>query len=427
MKPVIGKSQTSGSTLVITVVISALIGSVLCSYLVLISNRNQISMRALAWNSAIPVLEAGIEEALTHLHEDEDPTANYWTGQMITGTKIYWKRRDFPDGSYFYVTNTDVGTTKPTIYAAGYVKAPLQNNEYISRLVKVTTTNPPSYFSRAIAANGLIKLSGEAVVDGYNSSLGPYSLTNRNASGGVYTSSQAAKAIDVGSAHIYGMAVTGPGGTVSVADGSVGDLNQTSGMQYGWVNDNMNVTFQDNASPTGPTITPTPTRIGPSNVIYLDQDSSRVIYKVDNLISNSERRPIIVTGNSTLWVSGDFIVNGTGYVYIAPGASLKLYVGGNGSISGGGVVNDSTGGGAGLPGNFSYYGLPTSTSLIYSGMADFVGTINAPQAAVNISGGSSVFGAIICDTFTCSGGSGVHYDEGLRGGGLLTVTSWREI
>ena len=38
-----------GSTLVITIVISALIGSVLCSFLVLISARNQGAMRALAW------------------------------------------------------------------------------------------------------------------------------------------------------------------------------------------------------------------------------------------------------------------------------------------------------------------------------------------------------------------------------------------
>jgi hypothetical protein len=426
MKPTIGKSE-SGSILVITVILTALIGSVLCSYLVLISNRNEMNMRALAWNTAIPVLEAGIEEALTHLHEDKNPIANRWTGELIKGKKIYWKRREFPDGSYFCVTNMNVGTTTPLIFAAGYVKAPLKNNEYISRLVKVTTTNPPSYFSRAIAANGLIKLSGAAIIDGYNSALGPYGPANRSASGGVYTSSQAHKAIDVGSAHIYGMAVTGPGGTVSVADGSVGDLNWTSGVQEGWINNDMNVSFQENLPPSGTMVTPTPTRSGVSNIIYLTQDSSQIIYRADSLISNSANKPIVVTGNATLWVTGDFIVNGSGYVYIAPGASLKLYVGGKGSISGGGVVNDSTGGGAGLPGSFSYFGLPSNTSLVYSGEADFVGTINAPQAEVKISGGSSVFGSIICDTFTCSGGSGVHYDQGLSGGGLLTVISWREI
>jgi putative adhesin len=109
-------------------------------------------------------------------------------------------------------------------------------------------------------------------------------------------------------------------------------------------------------------------------------------------------------------------------VYIAPNASLTLYVGGMGSISGGGVVN-----GSGLPSKFSYNGLPSSTSLFYSGQGDFVGTINAPEASVRISGGSSVFGAVICNTFTSSGGSGVHYDQALRGGGIFMVTGWTEL
>src|SRR6266571_6643930 len=101
MKLIIKKSA-EGSTLVITIVISALIGSVLCSFLVLISARNQGAMRALAWNSAIPVLEAGIEEALTHLHDDKNnPTANDWANDVVDGQTVYWKRRDFPDGSYF--------------------------------------------------------------------------------------------------------------------------------------------------------------------------------------------------------------------------------------------------------------------------------------------------------------------------------------
>src|SRR5712672_2127411 len=125
MKPIMKKSA-EGSTLVITIVISALIGSVLCSFLVLISSRNQGAMRAMAWNSAIPVLEAGIEEALTHLNHDmNNPTANNWNQDRINGKKVFWKRRDLPDGSYFYVTNTHVTTTTPTIYAAGYVQAPL--------------------------------------------------------------------------------------------------------------------------------------------------------------------------------------------------------------------------------------------------------------------------------------------------------------
>ena len=128
------KKSAEGSTLVITIVISALIGSVLCSFLVLISARNQGAMRALAWNSAIPVLEAGIEEALTHLNDDKsDPSGHAWTVTHVDGHKAYWKRGDLPDGSYFYVTNLNVASTQPLIYSAGYVPSPLRDKEYVSR------------------------------------------------------------------------------------------------------------------------------------------------------------------------------------------------------------------------------------------------------------------------------------------------------
>jgi hypothetical protein len=418
MKPTMKKSA-EGSMLVMTVIITALIGSVLGSYLVLISSRNQAAMRALAWNSAIPVLEAGIEEALTHLNDDKnDPRANSWNVTQIDGKKAYWKRGDLPDGSYFFVTNVHVTSTQPLIYSAGYVPSPLKDNQYISRLVKVTTTNPPSGFNLAIAANSYVKLSGSTIVDGYNSAA-PYGGTNRLANGGVGTDSQQPNAIDVGSGHIYGIAMTGPGGTVSVAGGSVGDLNQISGKQSGWVSDDMNVYFQDNAPPTGQLpLTPLIVSAGGSNVTVLAGGN----YKLDNFRSSKMNNPMFVQGNATLWVTDDFVVNGSGYVYIAPNASLTLYVGGNGSISGGGVVN-----GSGVPSKFSYYGLPTSTSLRYSGVADFVGTINAPEANVQISGGSSVFGAVICNTFSCSGGSSVHYDQALGGGGIFLVTQWKEM
>jgi hypothetical protein len=101
---------------------------------------------------------------------------------------------------------------------------------------------------------------------------------------------------------------------------------------------------------------------------------------------------------------------------------LSLYVGGRATISGGGVVNPSAN-----PGSFSYFGLPSNTGLLYSGAADFYGTINAPEAKVTLSGGASLYGAIICGTFNLTGGPGVHYDKSLSGGGLFKVIAWREL
>src|SRR5262245_10870280 len=101
------RQSNQGSALILTIITGTLIGTVLCSYLVLISNRNEGAMRSMAWNSAIPVLEAGIEEALSHLQKDDKrPTANFW--QQVDGQSAYWKYRSFSDGSYFFVTNFDV-------------------------------------------------------------------------------------------------------------------------------------------------------------------------------------------------------------------------------------------------------------------------------------------------------------------------------
>ncbi|TAK90080.1 MAG: hypothetical protein EPO07_20625 [Verrucomicrobia bacterium] len=420
------RNSQRGSALVITVITGALTGFVLCSYLGLTTSRNRASMRATAWNTAIPVLEAGIEETLTHLHEDADRlTANSWTKDVVNGQTVYTKDRKkspWPDGSYYSVTISNITGTSPAIYSVGHVKSPLEKHEYINRLVRVSLTNPPSLFSRAIAANGPVRLSGGAVVDGFDSSLGAYDpVTNRLANGGIATNSKQPKAIDVGSAHLYGTAVTGPGGTVAVNGGAVGDLNWNStqvGVEPGWSDDNMNVSFQPNTEPTGPMTIPTTTAVGVSNITYLTSGN----YQASTFVSNDKTRPMIVIGDATLWVTGDFVVSGSGYVYIAPGASLKLYVAGTGSISGGGIVN-----GGGSPASLAYFGLPTSKTLTYNGTANFIGTINAPQADFAISGGASVFGAVIANSFTSSGGSGVHYDQAARGKAILLVTGWREL
>src|SRR5258707_1101486 len=93
MKITSGKSE-EGSMLAIAIITCAILGTMLGSYLVLINSRNQAAMRAMGWNAAIPVLEAGIEEALTHLNDDKTtPGANAWTSDMLNGRRIFWKMR----------------------------------------------------------------------------------------------------------------------------------------------------------------------------------------------------------------------------------------------------------------------------------------------------------------------------------------------
>ena len=416
--------------MVITLITGVLIGTVLGSYLVLVNNRNQGAMRAMAWNAAIPALEAGIEEALTHLNEDRTtPGNNNWIPATFDGQTVYWKTRTLPDGSSFSVTNFNVTSNMPSVISAGRILSPLSDKEYITRTVRVTLTNPPSPFLLAIAAQHEIRLSGNAVVDGYDSRWPYDTATNRNAEGNIGTNSTNSPAIYVGSGHIYGTAITGAGGTVEVSGGgSIGDINWNDpGAEKGWTDDKMYVYFQPNLPPDGSAFGVTSTSSGSTNVTYLTAGN---LYKTASFISTPATGPIIVQGkgNATLWVTDQFIINGDYYVYIDKEASLTLYVGSNGSnpakasISGLGVINAS-----GNPNQFSYIGLQNNSALSYSGQSDFVGTVNAPQTSFNLSGNSSVFGGIICNTFTSSGSGQVHYDRALKGKALMTVNSWREL
>src|ERR1019366_6525772 len=99
------KKREEGSVLVTTLIVCVVIGTLLASYLTLMSTRYKLTVRSKCWNAAMPVLEAGLEEALTHLHaEPGSPSANGWTAGTVGGQPVYTKQRSFADGSYFYVT-----------------------------------------------------------------------------------------------------------------------------------------------------------------------------------------------------------------------------------------------------------------------------------------------------------------------------------
>jgi hypothetical protein len=217
--------------------------------------------------------------------------------------------------------------------------------------------------------------------------------------------------------------ITGPGGTVSTGGGAVGDVAWidagNTGIEPGWTNNNMNVAFPSNGPPQGgPFAAPTVTVAGGSNITYLATGTNQM----STFTSSGSTKPMIVTGNATLWVTGNFTVSGSGYVKIMPGASLTLIVGGTATVSGGGVVN-----GTALASKFSLIGLTSNTKITYSGSASFIGTINAPQAAVTISGSAASYGAAIGKTFTISGGAGFHYDQALAAAAGLIVSSWTEL
>ena len=400
------------------------VGIVVASYLALIANRYKITVRSQCWNTALPVVEAGLEEAMAHLHADAGaPSANGWAPDTVGGQPVYTKKRTLTDGSYFLVTIYKATSDNPTIYSTGYVPSPLQKGCYISRTVKFTLTNAATVFTAAIACQGTIRLSGGPAVDGYNSSAGGYDpTTNRLANAGIATDSSASPAIYIGNAKVYGPVATGPGGTISILNGQVGDVAwnaSQSGIEPGWTNNNMNVAFPPNATPSGGPFPPPPiVSAGGSNITTLESST----YQLSSFTSTHGKEPMVVTGNATLLVTGDFTISGSGYVRIVPTASLTLYIGGALAISGGGMVNETT-----LASHCQIIGLPSNTSIVLKGNSTFYGAINAPQADVTIGGTADAYGALICRTFTGTGSGNFHYDRALATTNGLVGCGWIEL
>jgi len=139
---------------------------------------------------------------------------------------------------------------------------------------------------------------------------------------------------------------------------------------------------------------------------------------------------VLVAGNAVLYVTDSINVAGNAFIYIATNAMLQIYMGGaTASIGGNGLANANAN-----ATNFTYYGLPSNTSLSLSGNAAFTGSIYAPQAAFSLGGGGNntydFVGASVTGTVSMNGHYNFHYDENLGRMGPIrgyTVNSWNEV
>src|SRR5690242_371344 len=58
------RNRQQGSTLIVSLMTSIIVGSALAGYLILAETQYRSTVRSATWNRTIPVTEAGVEEAL---------------------------------------------------------------------------------------------------------------------------------------------------------------------------------------------------------------------------------------------------------------------------------------------------------------------------------------------------------------------------
>ena len=248
-----GRSQTEeGSVILVAIMVCSILAITLVSYLNLASNQNMSTFRSLAWNSAIPVLEAGVEEALAHLYQKGTDPSDWGQEGWALGNGSYKKTR-FVGEDYYLVGISNV--VPPVIYSEAFVKVPISTN-YVSRKVRVELAGE-RMFTKGMVAKGEIDLHGNNVrTDSFDSSDSNYSTdglydpAKAKDNGDVATNSGVVNSLNVGNADIHGSVSTGPGGSISIGPGgTVGShawhSGGNSGIEPGYCSDDMNVAFPD--------------------------------------------------------------------------------------------------------------------------------------------------------------------------------------
>ncbi len=428
-------SRQCGSVLIITLILAVILGTTLASYLYWVRTQNLLVSESQAWNSALNIAEAGIEEGMAQINVNVGTTnpLNYTNSTGAIGSANGWNgsgpyTKTNAALGYFVTVSNDY---PPTIYSSATITVPLVG-QVITRTVKVTTmTN--SLFGVGIATMVGIDMKGNNInLDAYDSADlihfpgGVWNATNAFAGGDIATQSGS---IDIDNANIHGRLFLAPDATYTVKtpNGVVGDMPWNWPAQSGlqgpeWVFNDWNKEFADVLVPFTSGLTP-PTGTYSTNSYELASGN----YYVNGDFTSSKN--LQVNGVASLYVTGDFSADS---ITIPAGCILRLYVGkltGSASKTTFGTVNN-----AGNAYNIQLFGLPRMTTFTLSGNNAYMGTIYAPQCDVTLNGGGNntidYQGACVVKSFTSNGHFNLHYDKNLSRIGFpsgYTVSSWQEL
>src|SRR6266576_447343 len=139
------RQKRSGSVLFITLIVAGILGLTLGSYLYWVRTQNLMVAESQAWNAALAVAEAGIEEGMAHLNStfgtNIDRSSDGWTDNGgyygPVGRTVF--RGSETNGSYSAIISVDY---LPRVTATGYTIVPAISQP-IARVVQVETASSP--------------------------------------------------------------------------------------------------------------------------------------------------------------------------------------------------------------------------------------------------------------------------------------------
>src|SRR5205085_1782992 len=477
-------STKTGSVLVWTVLVIAMLSLIAVETLRLVTAKYQNALQTSTWQEALLAAESGIDLAIVELRKSLYPAPNHaWEGwdnqpgNNVTGYALTTVPNAGLNGVPMTIeTNVDAPAqlidstnswqyyrirTVGTIPITGPARAndnpqdtklrrlslrwerftngllaphPLETDAngnakaQVSRRIEAIV-EPVSAFNEAIMSVGVVDLTNQnIVVDSYDSTNptkstdGLYDPAKRQENGDIATDGQL---IDAGNAQIHGDVATNAG-TVS------GAANITGVERTDFYQEPIPIGAPSWADSSTATIDGTTTI---NAVATQGSVASRYTF---SSISLSGNKTLTLAGNPNgsqtyieIYVIGDMSVTGTGQIVVEPGVTATIYFAGNVDISGNGVLNSNN-----QPGDFMLYGIqpPTNTSehVSIGGNSQITASVYAPGHDVTVNGGGTnghVYGSVVGKTVTMTGVSNLHYDERLGATGMVNnykIVSWFE-
>ncbi len=463
--------RSRGSVLIVSLILCAVIGISLASYLQLGRTGLEISNRALYSNAAMNLAENGLEEAMYAINKTVADSTYSWSGNgwdTASPVPAGDARRRLPaSGSYSFAQGA-TGTVR--VYVIGYAStAPralsrgtvtLASGQVIEKWVEVRLRRTSKFANGLVAKDSILFKGNNASVDSWNSGWDPdnpsapltaYSAGVRNDNGSVGSISVAVDAVLVKQADVWGYVSTGgtdPTSTVGTNGSILGDGSTYDPATWTKTTVDPSRVATDFSASFDAVAIPTYDYdlAAVSNNLDLPRggdtprSDGKYYYRASSVsLTNKMLR---ATGNKkvVLVVDGGVSVGGgSGTIRVDTGSELAMYVGGNVSIAGMGATNGTpsnpssgpTEAECQPPAFFQIYGTSTtSQSFDITGNGALSGVVYAPNADFTFNGNATILGSVVAESITATGTAVFHYDESLGnfgGDNPYRISLWKEV
>ncbi len=410
------KHKEKGFIMIVAIIITAFFLLLAVPFLFQVSSERGSTERSYQSISALSLAEAGVERAIWEINYGDIKS---WSGSSSLRTKnissFQASGGDIIGNIEIRVENPDGDT--PVIESTGSVA--LTGSQTVDRTVRVELDGFLPYKFGAYGETS-VYMSGNAMVDSYDSRLNDYDPLNPGSEGNIGTNAIANGSIELDSnAEINGDVIIGPGGDPN-------DPNVIVTLSSSVINGQREASAEPiEMEPVFP-----PEGITDMGTYYLGGSDTDTIsqsseYNNFNIDSNAI---VTITGDITLYVSNNFSMTSNSHLIIPNGSSLTLYVGGSFLQDSNTMINNLT------QDTTKCMVLALSSlkgTMVWNSNADFYGAVYAPGADIIINSNANFFGAIMANSIYASSDIRLHYDKALERvfmpGVSFEVLSWQEI